>query len=190
MKTFKYFVVLIAFALFALLGCSEKSLSPVAPIDKAVTQTLDKKGPVVHSAQGSTNGTYYGLFDKNIVNTVTAHEYSDGTYGGHYFFNLRNALHDKSIWWNGDVLFLKVYTNVPGHGNFAVIGGADGGIYEGYYSIWFVIDNGSENDAETSYEVASADNLNDAIIEWSKDPITLINELGVVPCDRGNLRVN
>jgi len=198
MKSLKLIIVLIGFAIILIIGCSETTQSPVQPTvqtPQVITKaspvqsnlaSIDSKGPIDHRVQGSANEVYEG---KNMVWTVTAHEYSDGTFDGEYEINAANALDDISQKWNGDVLFLKVY------GNVAVVGGIEktGSAAGVYYDVFFVIDNGKNGKTlspdQTSMYVAALPNLQVTQIWWNKDPSELMDKLGVMPVDKGNITV-
>ena len=81
MKTLQCLIVLIAFVGLSLIGCTDKSQSPVGPADQNSAVSLDKKGPVVHSVNGS--GLLF-LDGKKLGARYAAHEFADGTFDGEY----------------------------------------------------------------------------------------------------------
>lgn len=197
MKKLNLSIVLLAISGLLVVGCSGTTQSPVEPTGRvqqvtfqansvqSPTVALDKKGPIVHKVQGSANEVYNG---KNMVWTIAAHEYSDGTFGGEYEINAANALDEKLQKWNGEVKFLNVY------GNIAVVGGVEKtGSSAGWYDVFFVIDNGKNGQAtlpdQTSMYVQSLPDLATAQIWWNKAPSELMDVLGVMPVDRGNITV-
>jgi hypothetical protein len=185
MNTMKSVAILLTFVGFVLVSCSEKSMSPVDSPDLS----LDKLGPIVHAVQGSAHLRYEG---KHISQTVSAHEYEDGTVGGTYLQNAQNALNSKLQKWNGDVLFLKIYENVGEFGGtMGVIGGIETtGENPGYYDVFFVIDNGTVAEDQTCYFVNVTPDLAQAEIWWNLPPAELINLLyGILTVDNGNIRV-
>lgn len=198
MKTLKLSIFLAASAGLWLAGCSQSTQSVTGPaantsqsvsVDRSVQPSapvLDKKGPVVHYANGSANGSYNG---KNMAWVIAAHQYADGSVGGEYESNAANALGETYQKWNGKVLSLKVY------GNIAVVGGIEKtGEYKGWYDVFVLVDNGQGNQASTADQVSlyvgGSDNLEMIQNAWNKDPSVLISHLGgLVPIARGNFHV-
>ncbi len=196
MKTLQYLLLIIASMALVAMGCSHDTSTPVAPGNErkgspASPEALAKKGPIVHAVQGSTNGTFLGVYDKNVINTYAAHQYADGSFDGQYIINAAKiAGADKTWKWNGRVVFLKVYTDLEGFGKFAVIGGIETtGAFAGTYELFFVIDNGPGANAQTAHSMwVGVDEA--AIIEKGNTaPADLISELGIETADHGNLRV-
>ncbi|MCL4539547.1 MAG: hypothetical protein M1378_08115 [Bacteroidetes bacterium] len=198
MKTLKLSIFLAASAGLWLAGCSQSTQSVTGPaantsqsvsVDRSVQPSapvLDKKGPVVHYANGSANGSYNG---KNMAWVIAAHQYADGSVGGEYEINAANALDETYQKWNGKVLFLKVY------GKIAVVGGIEKtGESPGWYDVFFLIDNGQGAKAtspdQTSIYVGSIGTLSTAQKVWNYEPSVLMEGLGVMPIDRGNFHVN
>ena len=182
MKTIIGAFVLLAFTGLIFISCSEKS-SPISPADNVTI--LFKKGPVVHSVQGSTNLTVFG---KNAVQTVNARQYSDGSFDGQYEINAANAIDDEIMKWNGDVLFLNV------DGNIGIIGGVEKtGEYAGWYDLLFVIDNDQGGQStlndQTGWYIASTPDLTIAQEWWNMDPLDIIAWLEIMTVDRGNIQV-
>lgn len=185
MNTIKGAAILLAFVGLVLVSCSEKSMSPV----ESSNLSLDKKGPIVHAVQGSAHLRYEG---KHISQTVSAHEYEDGTINGTYLQNAQNALNSKLQKWNGEVLFLKTYENFGEFGGtMGVIGGVETtGENAGFYDVFFVIDNGSVASDQTSYFVNVTPDLAQAEIWWNLPPNELVILLyGILTCENGNIRV-
>jgi len=140
---------------------------------------------MIHAVEGSANETYNG---KNMVWTITAHEFADAAFDGEYEINAANALDEAIQKWNGKIVFMKVYDNV------AVIGGVEKtGSTTGWYDIYFVIDNGKKGQSsvpdQTSMYVVTTPDLDKAQIWWNEDPSVLMDELGVMPVDRRNITV-
>ena len=76
------------------------------------------------------------------------------------------------------MIFLKVYTDVPGYDKFAVVGGVETtGPYAGTYDVWFLIDNGPGNTDLTAENAFFAEDSSAAAEEWNKTPAELITEL-------------
>jgi hypothetical protein len=203
MKTLKYLSLLVFVVLF-ISGCSEKSQSPVGPVDQSSTISLDKKGPVVHSVVGSGLLTW----GKNLGVRYAAHEYVDGSFDGEYEINSANATGDPTFKINGKILSFKIYENAGEHGGkMAVFLGQEKGTYVGTYNIFFAIDNGKPGQA------TAPDQVNEMLLyfpsldfqipaEWGT-PWTgmtildfyamssddLILNLGILDCDKGNVTV-
>lgn len=195
MKNLRFVLVIITLIGFILIGCSDNLQSPVEPTDQGSEVSLAKKGPIVHSVNGSN---LFTVNDKNAGGRVTAREYADGTYDGEYEINAANSWDDKTMKWNGKVLSLKVYENIGDYGGkMAVIGGVEKtGPYAGWYEVWFVIDNGkvgqnSSPDQHSYYVGIGYDpfDLTEAEGMWNADPSVLINWLLVEPDERGNVTV-
>ena len=206
MKKFQFVLVLISFMGLILIGCSDKLQSPVEPTDQGSTVSLDKKGPVVHSVNGS--GLFF--FDgKNAGARYAANEYADGTFDGEYEVNSANATGDPTFKINGNVISFKVYENAgPYGGNMAVfLGQEKTEVYAGFYDVFFAIDNGKPGQS------SSPDQVNGILIElpsldfqipaewgspwtgmtildfYNMGPDELINNLYVADCDKGNITV-
>jgi hypothetical protein len=205
MKTTKILLVLL------FLGCSDNTFSPVSPTDQAKVgssaTSLDKKGPLVHSVEGSGLLT---LFEgKNLGARYAAHEFADGTFNGEYEINSANATGDPTFKINGNVLSFKVYEDVGDYGGkMAVFYGQEKTeIFAGYYDVFFAIDNGKPG------QTTAPDQVNNWLIElpsedfqipadwgtpwtgmtildfYAMSPDDLINNLGVLDCDKGNVTV-
>jgi hypothetical protein len=192
MKTLTF--LLVATIAIVLAGCSDNASSPVSPASQSkitggAAGALTKEGAVVHAVLGSTNGNY-GT-EKNVVNTYGIRQYDDGSIDGEYLVNAANTMgHDKFYKWNGKAFFLKVYTDVEGFGTFAVVGGVEQtGPSPGWYDVFFVIDNGPGNQAQTGQVVFYTDDLAAALAVCNESPAALMAELGLVDADRGNLSI-
>ncbi|MBS1213975.1 MAG: hypothetical protein H6R26_2592 [Proteobacteria bacterium] len=126
-------------------GCSDNIHSVVSPDNPAATATPspEKKGPIVHSVQGGFWFDDYGN-GKKVQNTITAHQYADGSVDGRYLINAANAFgHDKWVNAHSSVIYMKVYENVLGYEKFAVVGGVEtSGPGKGYYEVWWLAVNG------------------------------------------------
>ena len=195
MKKFQFILVLISFMGLILIGCSDKSQSPVSPADQNSKASLDKKDPVVHYIKGANLGTYDG---KNAGIRITAHEYADGSFDGEYEINAANAFKDPSGKWNGNVLNFKVYENVGEYGgNMGVILGVEkNGIWAAeatWYDVFFVIENGHGGQNTTPNQNSFYANgfLDQAEAEdfFNLSPDDLINILLLYPADKGNIQV-
>ncbi len=206
MKTLQCLIVLIAFVGLSLIGCTDKSQSPVGPADQNSTVSLDKKGPVVHSVNGSGLLFFDG---KNAGARYTAREYADGTFDGEYEVNSANATGDHDFKLNGEVISFKVYENVGDYGGKMAVflGQEKTGIFAGFYDVFFAIDNGKPG------QTASPDQVNGMLMElqsedfqipaewgtpwtgmtildfYNMSPDELINNLGILDCDKGNITV-
>ena len=199
MKKFQGIFILLSLLGLFFIGCADNPQAPSEYNGKTVQKSsvsLEKKGPIANYVHGSC---LFNLNDKNAGGRVTAFKYFDGTYGGDYEINAANANDDKTMKWNGKVLFLKVYENIgENNGKMAVIGGIEKtGPYAGWYEVWFVIDNGkvgqnSVSDQHSIYVGVSYDpyDLAQAEYMWNLAPSDLIAWLGVAPADRGNVTVN
>ncbi len=214
MKKLKFMLVIITFMGLILIGCSDNSQSPLEPTDQGSVVSLNKKGPVVHSVEGS--GLLSTPERKNLGARYTAHEYADGTFDGEFEVNCANATGDHDFKLNGNVISFKVYEGVGQYnGNMAVFLGMEKtGIFTGVYCVFFAIDNG--NPGQTS----DPDQVNGILMELpSKDfqipeewaegpdgcpsswvgltildfynmsPEELITNLYVMDCDKGNITV-
>jgi hypothetical protein len=109
-----------------------------------------------------------------------------------YMINGANAFgHDRTQKWNARVIFLKVYTNVPGYDKFAVVGGVETtGPFAGTYDVWFLIDNGPGRSDLTAYGFFWSEDPLAAAEEWSKTPAELIADIGLSPpADGGNITI-
>jgi hypothetical protein len=194
MKIMRVAAILTASMALVLTSCTDSL--PVSPGEQTVIApgtpaNLGKNGPIVHAVQGSTNGTFLGVYDKKVINTYAAHQYADGSVDGQYMINAAKiAGADKTWKWNGRVIFLKVYTDLQGYGKFAVIGGIETtGAYAGTYELFFVIDNGPGAYAQTAHSMWVGDDAAAVMEKGNTDPADLISELGIETTDRGNLRV-
>jgi len=207
MKTVNGLSVLIVFVVFLLAGCTEKLQSPVAPVNSLTQKTavsLDKKGPIVHSVVGS--GLLF--WGKNLGARYAAHEFADGSFNGDYEVNSANATGDPTFKWNGKVISFKIYDNAGDYGGkMAVFLGQEKGAYAGTYDLFFAIDNGNPGQA------TAPDQVNETLLyfpsldfqipaEWGSpwtgmtildlynmSPEDLINNLGTLDCDKGNVTV-
>lgn len=210
MQPLKLSVVIAVFAVFSLTGCSENSKSlvgptnktaPLASIEQSVQSSVaalnDAKGPILHSVEGSANLKYDG---KIIQTTVTGHQYKDGTFDGQYEMNMQALFQTK---WHGKVLFLKVYSGIPGYGTIAVVGGqiqtSSDPTMVGLYDCYVYVDNGKSPDLANGLvplfsDIARAEQF------WNADPLDLINGfdtpwgvhfpgVDLVANQMGNLRV-
>ncbi len=210
MQPLKLSVVIAAFAVFSLIGCSENTDSLVAPASKstplASTQQSvqssaaslnDANGPLLHSVEGSANLKYDG---KIIQTTITAHEYQDGTVGGQYEINTQALFQTK---WHGKVLFLKVYNDIPGYGTIAMVGGqiktSSDPAMVGLYDCCVYVDNGKSSDLASGLVPMFSD-IARAQQFWNADPLDLINGFDtswgshwpgadLVASDMGNLHI-
>ena len=207
MKKFQFVLVLIYFMGLILIGCTDKSQSPVEPIDQSSTVSLDKKGPVVHSVNGS--GLLTSFEGKNLDARYAAHEFSDGTFNDEYEINNANATHDPTFKINGIVISFKVYDDAGQYGGKMAVflGQEKTGVYAGYYDVFFAIDNGKPG------QTTSPDQVNWLLMElpsldfqipavwgspWTGMTILdfynmsaddIINNLGTADCDKGNITV-
>ncbi len=136
-------LVVVAMAL-ALAGCTEKANPLATPGDQTMNapdspSSLEKNGPLLHSVQG---GFWFDIYanGKKVQNTIGAHQYVDGSFGGRYLVNAKNAFgHDKWYTDYSKVIFLEVYDDVPGYDKFAVVGGVvTAGPGKGYYELWWL----------------------------------------------------
>ncbi len=125
----------------AMASCSEQANPLATPGDQTIntptgSSGLAKDGPFLHSVQG---GFWFDIYDKKVQNTIAAHQYADGNVDGTYMINAANALgHDKWNKWNGRVLFIQVYDDVPGYEKFAVVGGVETtGPAKGYFEVFW-----------------------------------------------------
>jgi hypothetical protein len=211
MKTTKIFFVLIAFMWLLFISCSDNSLSPVSPTDQAkvgsTVTSVDKKGPLVHSVEGS--GLLTSFEGKNLGARYTAHEYADGTFDGEYEINCANATGDPTYRINGRVLSFKVYENAGQYGGKIAVflGQEKTEVYAGFYDVFFAIDNGKPGQTSTPdqvnwflMELPSEDFQIPA--EWGT-PWTgltildfynmsfdeLIDNFGTADCDKGNITI-
>ncbi len=198
MKKFQFILVLISFMGLILIGCSDKSPSPVAPTaDQSPKVSLDKKGRVVHQVVGSGNMKYEG---KIIVSTFTAREYADGTVDGQYEINMQSLFQAKE---HGNVLSLKVYYDVPGYGTVAIIGGQikNSTVPEqlDIYECYVIVDNGKAPDFE-NWWIPYLDTREKAEVFWNADPLDFINGFdtpwgahwdgaSLFPCEMGNFHI-
>ena len=172
MKKLFFAAVPILFMVFFLTDCSEKVQSPVEPAGNGLAASLDKKGPIVHKVVGSGHAKYEG---KIIATAMHAIEYSDGTIEGEYEANMQAAFQIK---WHGKVLSLKVYTDVPGYGTVAIIGGQiqnsnDPSII-GLYDCYVVVYNSKEPDLNNG-SVPFIGTIETAEYFWNADPLDIIN---------------
>lgn len=202
MKKFFVPIILIAVTGILFIGCTE---SPVSPVNQPVS--LDKKGPVVHSAQGS--GLLF-VGEKSCGARYTAHEYADGSFDGTYEINSANAAGDPTFKINGDVISFKVYENAGQYGGkMAVFYGQEKTeIFAGFYDLFFAIDNGipgqTTNPDQVNWILMEVPSLDFTIpAEWGTDwtgmtitqiyetstPDDFISNLGVADCDHGNVTV-
>ncbi len=195
MKTLPCAILLIASTALVVPGCSKNSSLPLTPGVEGIgaptpPEALSKTGPIIHAVEGSTNGLYFGVYPKNIVNTFSAHQYADGSFDGQYTINCQNALNDKTLKWNARVIFLKIHSNLEGYGKFAVIGGVETtGPYAGTYELLFVIDNGPGANPQTAHSLWVGSDAASVVEKGNTAPADLISELGIETSDRGNLRV-
>lgn len=201
MKTF-YAAIIITFMGILFIGCTE---SPVSPVNNTVS--LDKKGPVVHSVQGSGLLFAYG---KNCGARYSAHEYADGTFDGEFEINSANASGDPTFKINGEVISFKVFENAGEYGGkMAVVYGQEKTeVFAGFYDLFFAIDNGKPG------QTTAPDQVNWILMEvpsedfqipeawgttWTGMTITeiyaistpddFILNLGIIDCDQGNVTV-
>ena len=193
MKKFQVLLVLITFMGLILIGCSDKLQSPVEPTDQNSTVSLDKKGPVVHSVNGS------GLFffnGKNAGVRYAAHEYSDGTFNGNFELNSANATGDHDFKLNGEVISFKIYENAGQYGGKMAVflGKEKTGIFAGVYAMFFAIDNGELGKSSVPDQVCGfllewpiLEELRDFYNQMEADD--LINYFGILDCDKGNVTV-
>jgi len=202
MKTFYVAIILIAFTGILFVGCAE---SPVSPVNQTVS--LDKKGPVVHSAQGS--GLLFA-WGKNCGARYSAHEYADGTFDGEYEINSANATGDPTFKINGEVISFKVYENAGEYGGkMAVFYGQEKTeVFAGFYDLFFAIDNGKPGQTTAPdqvnwilMEVPSEDfqipaawgttwtGMTITEIYATSTPDDFILNLGIIDCDQGNVTV-
>jgi hypothetical protein len=206
MKTLKCLLVLIAFTALSLVGCSDNSQSPIEPTDQSSAVGLNKKGPIVHSVNGS------GLFffnGKNAGARYAAHEYADGTFDGDFEVNSANATGDHDFKLNGEVISFKVYEGAGQYGGKMAVflGNEKTGIFAGVYAVFFAIDNGNAG------QYSAPDQVNGILMElpsldfqipaewgspwtgmtildfYNMSPNDLINNLGILDCDKGNITV-
>ena len=198
MKTINCLMVLIAFVGLSLVGCTDKSLSPVGPADQNTTVSLDKKGPVVHRIQGSGNFTWGG---KNAGARYAAHEYYDGTIDGVYQVNVANATGIPVNKWNSNVISFKIHENVGQYGGKMVVflGQEKTEMYAGWYEVVFAIDNGKPGQTTAPDQVcnyaAMAQSLDVdtgylglTLEDWfNLSPEELISYLETTDCDKGNI---
>ena len=69
-----------------ILGCTNKNLSPVEPIDQNSAASINKEAHIVHSIQGSALGTYEG---STFGGRISANEYNDGSFDGQLKINMK-----------------------------------------------------------------------------------------------------
>jgi hypothetical protein len=207
MKTMNSVIVLIAFIGLVLFGCSDKSQSPVAPSEKSSVVNLNKKGPVVHSVNGSGLLTSYE--GKNLGARYAAHEFADGSFNGEYEINCANATGDPTYRINGNVLSFKVYENAGEYGGKMAVflGQEKTEAFAGYYDVFFAIDNGKPG------QTSAPDQVNWFLMElqsvdfqipagwgtpwtgltimdfYNMSPNDLIDNFGTADCDKGNITV-
>lgn len=202
MKTTKIFFALIVLSGLLFLSCSDNTFSPVSPTDQAKVgssaTSLDKKGPIVHSVEGSGLLFWQG---KNLGARYTAHEYADGSFDGEYEINCANGTGDPTFKINGNVLSFIVYENVNEFGGKMVVfyGQEKTGLYAGYYDLFFAIDNGQPGKAnapdqvnEWLFEFSSLDReiWGMTIGEWlQQDAAYLMENMGTLDCDKGNITI-
>jgi hypothetical protein len=145
MRTPRNVAMLLATMILLLSGCSDNGNSVISPGDQAASAApaLEKKGPIVHSVQGGFWFDDYGN-GKRVQNTITAHQYADGSVDGRYLINAANAFgHDKWVNAHSSVIYMKVYEGVLGYEKFAVVGGVEtSGPGKGYYEVWWLAVNG------------------------------------------------
>ncbi len=183
---------------FVLAGCTEKTNPLATPADQlmnapAASANLSKNGPLLHSVQGGFWFDIYGN-GKKVQNTIGAHQYVDGSFGGRYLVNAANA-YDHVRWVNAysRVLFLKVYDDVPGYEKFAVVGGVETtGPGKGYFEVWWLaLATGTGN-------IVTADgfyyDLDSSIVAkaWVLPPDQLMQLPGLspsLPASGGSLRI-
>ncbi len=183
---------------FVLAGCTEKA----NPVETWVGQTispsdaglgLEKQGPLLHSVEGGFWFDIYGN-GKKVQNTIGAHQYADGSFGGKYLVNAANA-YDHLRWFNAysRVLFLQVYDNVPGYEKFAVVGGVEmTGPGKGYFEIWWLALTAGGGDIVTAdgfyYDLDSTV----VATAWTLPPAELMQLPGLspsLPAGGGTLRI-
>lgn len=202
MKPVKFLLVLLAFAGFSFTGCSENSLSPQQPLTTVFDNSnvsLNKKGPVLHSVEGSGLLSYNG---KNLGARYTAHHYDDGSFGGEYEINGANATGDPTFKWNGRVLSFKIFENAGEFdGRLAIfLGQEKTGVFAGWYDVFFAIDNDKPGQAsapdQVNFYVVSSPTF-DYVFHNGKtiadfynlSPDELILTLGILNCDKGNITI-
>lgn len=193
MKTYKILITIFTFITLLFAGCSEQAPSPIDPEGQELN-----KGPVLNSVTGSGHITLDG---KIVVLTINAVEYADGTYGGQYEVNLQAGYH---IMEHGEVMFLKIYNNVPGFGTVAMVGGQvkSSNIPEqvNIYECYVIVDNGSNTDLE-GYWIPYIETLEHAEEYWNSYPTDFIygfvtswgeTWLGsdIVECEMGNFTIH
>jgi hypothetical protein len=196
MKKFQFILVLISFMGLILIGCADKSPSPVAPTDQSPTVSLDKKGPVVHYIKGANLGIVEG---KTAGYRINAREYSDGSFDGEYEINSANAF--KKLYpelpplkWNGTVLAIKVHYIEEFKGNMGVILGLEKNGYwasqgETLYDVFFVIENNNGGNNQNSYYVDGYLDITKAKEIFNLSPAELIAWQLLYPAERGNIQV-
>jgi hypothetical protein len=198
MKTTKIFFALIAFMGLLVFSCSDNNVSPVSPTDQAAVTSFDKKGPVINSVTGSAQISYDG---KVIVNMMNATEYKDGTFGGQYEINMQGVFQAHE---HGEVMFLKVYYDVPDYGTVAIIGGqvksSNVPGQEGLYECYLVIDNGTQADM-INWWIPYITTIEQAQEYWDISPLEFINGFdtswgtrwngaNLVECEIGNIQIH
>src|SRR5512135_1373748 len=114
MKTLSVAILAVVAMALVTAGCTEKANPLRTPGDQTMNApgapaSLAKNGPLLHSVQG---GYWFDIYEngKKVQNTIGAHQYADGSFGGRYLVNAKNAFgHDKWYTDHSKVIFLKVY---------------------------------------------------------------------------------
>lgn len=143
------------------------------------------------------------LGGKNLGARYSAHEYADGTFDGEYEINSANATGDPTMKANGKVLKFKIYEGAGQYGGKMAVflGQEKTNVYAGCFDPFFAIDNG------TPGQSSSPDQVNHALVTWpgldsqimdtgltiediyAMSPADIINLLGTMDCDKGNITV-
>jgi hypothetical protein len=206
MKALSLALLLMACMAFVLLGCSDKSTSPLTPSEQTIAAlssgpSLAKGGPV-HSANGACNSFFEGKMQNWGFN---AKAYSDGTCDGKVQIVVHSQSHDVGFL-HCNVLSLKVW-DMGGSVKAAVIGmvEAEKGPFNGSYDAFVVYDYGEGSKAHpdmfTTYICWDENNSLDHMKEvWQWRPMDVVNEIVrihpgtsvddvLVPVEEGNVQV-
>ncbi len=198
MKSLSVIMLVIVAMTLGLAGCTEKANPLATPGGQtmnapAAPSSLAKNGPLLHSVQG---GFWFDIYEngKKVQNTIEAHQYADGSFGGRYMCNAKNAFgHDKWYTDYSKVIFLKTYDDVPGYEKFAVVGGlVTVGPGRGYYELWWLSITAATGEIVTSdgfyYDLDSSI----VAAAWVLPPDQLMQLPGLfpsLPAAGGSLRI-